>query len=247
MPLGVEVGLGPGDFVLDGDPGPPSPKRGRNPPIFSQSLLWPNGWMDQDDTWHGGGPRPRPHCARWRPSSPPQKGSRSPNFRPMSIVAKRLDGSRCQLLYGGKPRPRRHCVKWEPSPPPKRHIPQFSAHVYCGQTAVCIRIPLDTEVGLSLSDIVLDGDPAPPRLRGTAHSFRPMSVVAKRLDGIRCHLVWRYASAQATLCSMGTHSPAEKGHSPYPRFGPCLLYPNGWLDQDATWYRGKPRPRRRCI
>ena len=28
MPLGMEVGLGPGDFVLDWDPAPPSPKRG---------------------------------------------------------------------------------------------------------------------------------------------------------------------------------------------------------------------------
>jgi len=29
-------------------------------------------------------------------------------------------------------------------------------------------------------------------------------IVAKRLHGSRCHLVWRYASAQATLCWMGT-------------------------------------------
>ena len=28
MPLGVEVGLGPGDIVLDGDPAPPSTERG---------------------------------------------------------------------------------------------------------------------------------------------------------------------------------------------------------------------------
>jgi len=21
-------------------------------------------------------------------------------------------------------------------------------------------------------------------------------------------------------------------------FGPCLLWPNGWMDQDATWYIG---------
>jgi len=28
-------------------------------------------------------------------------------------------------------------------------------------------------------------------------------------------------------------------------FGPCLLWPNGWMDQDATWYRGKPQPRPR--
>jgi len=22
------------------------------------------------------------------------------------------------------------------------------------------------------------------------------------------------------------------------------LWPNGWMDQDATWYWGRPRPRR---
>jgi len=52
MPLGVEVGLGPGDFVLDGDPAVPSSNRGRSlPPIFGPYLLWPNGWMDEDATW----------------------------------------------------------------------------------------------------------------------------------------------------------------------------------------------------
>jgi len=73
MPLGMEVGLSPGDFVFDGDPAP-YPKRERSPsPIFGPCLLRPNGWMDQDGTWHGGGPLRRPHCARWGPSSPPPK------------------------------------------------------------------------------------------------------------------------------------------------------------------------------
>ena len=27
------------------------------------------GWMDQDATWYGDKPRPRPHCVRWGPSS----------------------------------------------------------------------------------------------------------------------------------------------------------------------------------
>ena len=58
MPLGMEVGLGPGDFVSDGDPALP-PKRGGAPQIFGPCLLWPNGWMDQDGTWHGGRPQPR--------------------------------------------------------------------------------------------------------------------------------------------------------------------------------------------
>ena len=51
---------------------------------------------------------------------------------------------------------------------------------------------LGMEVGLGPSHIVLDGDPAPLPKKGTAPpNFRPMSVVAKRLDGLRWHLVWR--------------------------------------------------------
>jgi len=101
MPLGTEVGLGPGDIVLDGDPAP-LPAKGTDPPpqFFGPCPLWLNGWMDQDGTWHGGGPWCTPHCARWRPSSPPQKGgSAAPNFRPIFIVAKRLDASRCHLVW----------------------------------------------------------------------------------------------------------------------------------------------------
>jgi len=53
-------------------------------------------------------------------------------------------------------------IGWGPSSPPeKRYSPQFSVHVYCGQTAVYIGIPLGTEVGLDLGDIVLDRDRAP--------------------------------------------------------------------------------------
>ena len=75
----MEVGLSPGDFVLDGDRAL-LPKKVAEPPIFGPCLLWPNGCMDQDNTWHGGGPWPRPHYARWGPSSPPQKGGRAPQF-----------------------------------------------------------------------------------------------------------------------------------------------------------------------
>ena len=84
MPLGMEVGLSPGDFVLDGDP------------------------------------------ARY-----PKRGGAPPNF---------------------------------------------SVHVYCGQTAAWIKMPRGTEVGLGLRDSVLDGDPAPPPLKGhsTPHHFRQM-------------------------------------------------------------------------
>jgi len=32
-----------------------------------------------------------------------------------------------------------------------------------------------------------------------------------------------------------------------PIFGPRLLWPNGCIDQDATWYGGSPRPWRLCV
>jgi len=67
MTLGTEVGLGPGYILLDWDP----------------FLLWPNGWMDQDDTWHRGGPWSRLHSVR---------------LGPISVVAKPLDASRCQSV-----------------------------------------------------------------------------------------------------------------------------------------------------
>ena len=43
------------------------------------------------------------------------------------------------------------------TPPPKGHSPQFSANVYCGQTAAWIKIPLSMEVGLGPVHIVLEG------------------------------------------------------------------------------------------
>ena len=47
MLLGMELGLGPSDFVLDGDPAPPPQNGERSPKIFSPCLLWPSGRMDE--------------------------------------------------------------------------------------------------------------------------------------------------------------------------------------------------------
>ena len=50
------------------------------------------------------------------------------------------------------------------------------------------------EVSLGLGHIVPNEDPAPlPKEVGTAPNFWPISIVAKRLDASRCHLVCRKA------------------------------------------------------
>jgi len=59
------------------------------------------------------------------------------------------------------------------------------------QTDEWIKMKLGMQVGLGPGHIVLDGDPAPLPQRGTAPNFRPIFVVAKWLDGSRCHLVGR--------------------------------------------------------
>jgi len=77
-----------------------------------------------------------------------------------------------------------------PASPPQKG--GGAAHVYCGQTARWMKLVLGIEVGLSPGDFVLDGDPAPLLQKGEEplSNFRPISVVAKRLDASRCHLVW---------------------------------------------------------
>ena len=133
------------------------------------------------------------------------------------------------------------------SPSPKKgRSPQFSSHVYCGQKAAWIKMMFGTEVGLGPDDTVLDKDPAPPLQKGVdpLANFRPMSIVAKQLDGSRWHLAWRWALVQATLCyRWGPSSPPKKGAI----FGPFLLWPNGCMHQVATWYGGRPQSRRLCV
>ena len=46
----------------------------------------------------------------------------------------------------------------------------------------------------------------------------------------------------------GDPAPSPKGGgAPSPIFGPFLLWPNGWVHQDATWYACRPQPRGLCV
>jgi len=139
------------------------------------------------------------------------------------------------------PRPRPHCARWGPSPLPRKGGITFSIF------GPCLLWPMSFEVGLCPGHIVLDGNPAAPSQKwGTAANFRPMSIVAKRQDGSTCHLVWGRPWSRPHCSRWGPALLPRKGDTVSQIFGPCLLWPNGWMDQDTTWYGGRPRPRRRC-
>jgi len=150
--------------------GPSSPSsKGAQPPIFGPYLLWPNGWIDQDGTWHGRRPRssgPGHIVLDGDPAPLPQKGGTTPIFGPFLLWPTGWMNQDA-TWYGGRPRPKPHCARWGPSSPTKTgNSPQFSAYVYYGQTAGSIKMPLGTEVGLGPDDIVLDGAQLPPPEKG---------------------------------------------------------------------------------
>ena len=127
----------------------------------------------------------------------PKRGQRSlPNFRPISIVTKRLDGGCTKMSLGMELglSPGDFVFDGDPAPLPKkgRSLPclKFSADVYCGQTAGWIKMALGTEVGSGPGPIVLNGDPAVPFLGGSwvfsshpappKRGTAPMYIVATR-------------------------------------------------------------------
>jgi len=121
--------------------------------------------------------------------------------------------------YGGRPRLRRLCVRWGP----RSHLPKKAAEPCNFRPTPVVAKWLH----VSRCHLV--------RLRekrDTAPSIRPMSVVVKRLDGLRCHLVWGQALAQATLCSMRTQVPPEKGHTT-----PTQFLVHVYCGQMAGWMK----------
>jgi len=155
---------------------------------------------------------------------------------------------RDETWRGGRPRLRPHCIRWIPSSPsPKGAQPPFLAHVHCGQMAGWIKMPLGTEVGLGRGDIVLDGDPGrSPIKRGhSTPKFLVHVYGGQTAEWIRMLLGMEVGLGPDHTVRWGPNFP-QKGTQP-PVFGPCLLWPNGWMDQDALWYADMPRPKQHFV
>jgi len=115
MPLGMDVGLGPGDFVLDGDPAPPQ-KGGTATPNFRPMSMMPNGFMDQDATWYRGRPLPRWLVLDGDPAPRPPKKGAQPQFS-AHVYCGQMGG---WMPLGTEVGCRWHCVRWGPAPLPRK-------------------------------------------------------------------------------------------------------------------------------
>jgi len=96
MPLGMEVGLGPGDIVLDEDPAPLLKKGAEPLPNFRPMSIVAKRKMTLGMEVGLG---PGHIVLNGDPVPLPQNGGRAPYFRPIFIVAKWLDESRCHLVW----------------------------------------------------------------------------------------------------------------------------------------------------
>jgi len=106
--------------------------------VCELGVLWPNGWMDQDETWQAGRPPlPWPQYVRWGPTSPSPKGN-SPQFSAHICCGKMAGWIKMPLGMEVGFGPGDFVLDGDPATPKKGHSPPFSTHVYCGQTAVCI-------------------------------------------------------------------------------------------------------------
>ena len=177
-------------------------KRGQNPPpIFGPFLLWPNGWIDQDATWYRGKPRPRRLCVRCRHSFPRKKGHSPTQFlahvycgQTAGWIKMRL-GTEVMLGRGDV------VLDGVAAPPPLKGA----------QPPIFGPCPLWPNGWMDQDATWYGGRPRPrrhcvrwrlssPSPKEYTPNVRPTSIATKRLEASRCHMVWRQASVQATLC-----------------------------------------------
>ena len=95
---------------------------------------------------------------------------------------------------------------------------------------------------------MLDGDPAPPPQKG-GFKFSAHVYCVQTAGWMKLVLGMEVGLSPGDFVLDGDPVPFPKkgGGTPSPIFGPFLLWPNGCMHQNATWYRARPRPRRLSV
>ena len=109
---------------------------------------------------------------------------------------------------------------------------------YCGQTVGRIKMKLGTQVGPGPGHIVIGGDPAPPPLKGHSPQFSARICCGQMAAWINMSLGIEVGLGPGDFVLDGDPAPPpQKGGGralPPQIFGPCLLRPNGWMDEAGT-------------
>ena len=91
-------------------------------------------------------------------------------------------------------------------------------------------MPLVTEVGLGLGDIVLDGEPAPPKRGHSSPQFSVHVYCVQTAGWIKMPLDREVDLSPGDIVLDGNPNLPPKGAQQPPIFGPCLLWSNGWMN-----------------
>jgi len=202
--------------------------------VCDVGVSWPNGWMNQDETWRAGRPRRWPHCVRWEPSTPSPKGQ-SPQFLAHFIVAKRLKCIKMPLGMEVGLIPGDFVLDGDPAPSPKR-----------GGASAIFGPRLLWPIGCVDQDATwYGGRPWPMRhcVRWGPSFTSPKGAQPPIFGQVRCGqtpgwtkmpLGMEVGLGPGDFVFDGDLATArKKGHThPHPIFGPCLLWPNGWMNED---------------
>jgi len=155
--------------------------------VCDVGVLWPNGSMDQDETWRAGRPRPWPHCVRCGPSSPSHKGAQLPPRFLAHICCGQMSGwIKMELGVEVGLCPGDFVLDGDPaSPSPKTGWTLSPIFGPCPlwPTAGWIKTALGTEVRLGPGHIVLDGDPAPTPTKGHSSSQCSAHICCGQMAG----------------------------------------------------------------
>jgi len=106
------------------------------------------------------------------------------------------------------------------------------------------------EIGISPGDFVLDGDPAPAPQNGRSPQFSAHLYCGQTAGWIKITLGINVEHGPGHIVLDGDQAPSRKTEAEPPIIGPFLLWPNGWMHQDATLiatcYGGMPQSRQLC-
>jgi len=118
---------------------------------------------------------------------------------------------------------------------------------WCGQTVRRIKLNLGVQVGLGPGHIMLDADPAHHPPKGHSHQFSAHICCGQMAGWIKIPIGTKVRLGQGDFVLDGEPAPPPQKRVEPQIFGLCLLWLNGWVDQDATWYGDRPLPKRHCV